>query len=123
MEAADDRSLRQAGDRILDTWQADLRPRKHWTVYFVPITHHDLGYTDTIENVLNRYAGFYDDVVRFCEGAVGQEAKYGTLEDLVAAALCRESTQGSWIGSVTSSGPDRDQGPCSATNRQSAMRN
>ena len=49
-------------DRRSITWQ----PQRKWHVYFIPITHHDLGYTDTIENVLNRYAGFYDDILRFC---------------------------------------------------------
>jgi hypothetical protein len=33
----------------------------------IPIAHHDLGYTDTIENVLYKYDGFYDDILRFCE--------------------------------------------------------
>jgi hypothetical protein len=49
----------------------------------VPITHHDLGYTDTIENVLNLYGGFYDDVLRFCEETKDwpEESKYRyTLE-------------------------------------------
>jgi alpha-mannosidase len=49
-------------DRHSMIWQ----PQRKWDVYFIPITHHDLGYTDTIENVLNRYAGFYDDILRFC---------------------------------------------------------
>ncbi len=77
------RFVLKAGDRVLDMRQVDLRPRKHWTIYFVPITHHDLGYTDTIENVLNRYAGFYDDVVRFCDETKDwpEEAQYRyTLE-------------------------------------------
>jgi len=62
----------------VDTRQMDWQPRKHWTIYFVPITHHDLGYTDTIENVMNRYAGFYDDVLRFCDQTndFPEEAKY-----------------------------------------------
>jgi len=45
------------------TWQ----PGRHWEVYIVPVTHHDLGYTDTLENVLRKYEGFYDDILRFCE--------------------------------------------------------
>ena len=49
-------------DRLSLTWP----PQRKWHVYFIPITHHDLGYTDTIENVLNRYACFYDDILRFC---------------------------------------------------------
>lgn len=61
-------------DRRSVTWQ----PQRKWRVYFIPITHHDLGYTDTIENVLNRYAGFYDDILRFCRETDDwpEEAKY-----------------------------------------------
>jgi len=61
-------------DRHSMTWQ----PQRKWRVYFIPITHHDLGYTDTIENVLNRYAGFYDDILRFCRETDDwpDEAKY-----------------------------------------------
>ena len=61
-------------DRLGLTWQ----PQRKWRVYFIPITHHDLGYTDTIENVLNRYAGFYDDILRFCRETDDwpDEAKY-----------------------------------------------
>ena len=65
--------------RSKSTWQ----PKRHWQVYIVPITHHDLGYTDTIENVLNLYGGFYDDVLRFCEETDDwpEESKYRyTLE-------------------------------------------
>ncbi len=66
-----------------DTKKMLWNPRRHWTVYFVPITHHDLGYTDTIENVLNKYDGFYDDVLRFCQETDDwpEEARYRyTLE-------------------------------------------
>ena len=61
-------------DRHSMTWQ----PQRKWHVYFIPITHHDLGYTDTIENVLNSYAGFYDDILRFCRETDNwpDEAKY-----------------------------------------------
>ncbi|MHC4567656.1 MAG: glycoside hydrolase family 38 N-terminal domain-containing protein, partial [Planctomycetota bacterium] len=61
-------------DRHSITW----RPQRKWRVFFIPITHHDLGYTDTIENVLNRYAGFYDDVLKFCRETDDwpDEAKY-----------------------------------------------
>ncbi len=76
----------KASGTILDTRQIDLRPRKHWTIYFVPITHHDLGYTDTIENVLNLYARFYDDVVRFCD----------ETKDWPAEAQYRYTLEGTW---------------------------
>jgi alpha-mannosidase len=61
-------------DRLSTTWQ----PQRKWEIYFIPITHHDLGYTDTIENVMNRYAGFYDDILRFCRDTEDwpEEAKY-----------------------------------------------
>ncbi len=64
----------QEHDRHSMIWQ----PQRKWDIYFVPITHHDLGYTDTIENVLNRYAGFYDDILRFCRQTDNwpDEAKY-----------------------------------------------
>ena len=73
----------KVNDQVCDTKTIQWRPRRHWEVYFVPITHHDLGYTDTIENVLNRYDGFYDDVLRFCKETDDwpQEARYRyTLE-------------------------------------------
>lgn len=64
----------QEQDRHDMTW----KPQRKWEVYFVPITHHDLGYTDTIENVLNRYADFYYDILRFCRETDDwpDEAKY-----------------------------------------------
>ncbi len=68
----------QVDGRAQDERTIDLHPARHWKVHFVPITHHDLGYTDTIENVLNRYAGFYDDVLRFCDETADwpEDAKY-----------------------------------------------
>ena len=57
----------KAGDKMLDSQAIDWRPGRHWRIFYVPVTHHDLGYTDTIENVLEQYNGFYDNVVRFCE--------------------------------------------------------
>ncbi|MBN1422692.1 MAG: hypothetical protein JXP34_28205 [Planctomycetes bacterium] len=64
----------KARDRRVVDWS----PGRRWRVFFVPITHHDLGYTDTIENVLDTYAGFYDDVLRFCEETEDwpEESKY-----------------------------------------------
>lgn len=50
-------------DRLKTTW----KPGRHWEVCMVPVTHHDLGYTDTLENVLLKYDGFYDNILKFCE--------------------------------------------------------
>ena len=55
-------------DRREVTWPAATSQRgRRWKVYIVPITHHDLGYTDSIENVLHKYDSFYDDILRFCD--------------------------------------------------------
>ena len=64
------------------TWQ----PKRHWQVFIVPITHHDLGYTDTIENVLNLYDSFYDNVLRFCE----------ETEDWPETSKYRYTLEGTW---------------------------
>jgi alpha-mannosidase len=57
----------KVGGEILDQMVMEWRPRKHWEIYLTPIAHHDLGYTDTIEGVLRKYRGIYEDVLRFCE--------------------------------------------------------
>ena len=72
----------KAQDARKITWQ----PQRHWEVCLVPIAHHDLGYTDTIENVLRRYDGFYDDVLRFCR----------QTDDWPEEAKFRYSVEGSW---------------------------
>lgn len=56
----------RSGRSVLARHKMTWLPQRHWRVYVVPITHHDLGYTDTIENVMKLYDGFYDDVIRFC---------------------------------------------------------
>jgi alpha-mannosidase len=52
--------------------------QRHWEICLVPITHHDLGYTDTIEHVMRAFAGFYDNVLRFCDETADwpDESKY-----------------------------------------------
>ncbi len=52
---------------ILDKRAMQWTPRKHWHVYFLPIAHHDYGYTSTIEEVLKSYRGFYEDILRYCD--------------------------------------------------------
>jgi hypothetical protein len=70
--------LLKVNEEIQDRRQMMWQPRRHWKVYIVPITHHDRGYTDTIENVLNKYDSFYDDILRFCEDTEHwpKESKY-----------------------------------------------
>jgi hypothetical protein len=57
----------KSNGKVQDQREMDWKPRKHWEVYMVPIAHHDFGYTHTIEEVLLRYDGFYDNILRFCE--------------------------------------------------------
>jgi len=45
------------GGRERDRCAMEWAPQRRWTVYMVPIAHHDFGYTDTIENVLRSYGG------------------------------------------------------------------
>ena len=72
----------QIRGRLTQTWE----PQRHWEVYVVPITHHDLGYTDTIENVMNLYDNFFDDVLRFCE----------ETEDWAHESKYRYTVEGAW---------------------------
>ena len=48
------------------------------TVYFIPITHHDLGYTHTIDDLLAAYCQYYDSILDFCDRTADypDEAKY-----------------------------------------------
>lgn len=64
--------------KIIDRLTAEWRPSKHWEIYMVPIAHHDLGYTDTIEGVLKKYHRIFHDVLRFCEETddFPEEAKF-----------------------------------------------
>ncbi len=67
-----------AGGKVQDRRTIPWQPGRHWEVCLVPISHHDLGYTDTLENVLRKYDGFYDDILRFCSETdqFPEEAKF-----------------------------------------------
>lgn len=68
----------KSDEKVYDKQIIDWEPRKHWEIYMVPIAHHDLGYTDTIEGVLHKYCMIYEDVLRFCEETEDfpEEAKF-----------------------------------------------
>lgn len=62
-------------------WKAQRR----WEVHFIPVTHHDLGYTEAIEPLLDTYCGYYDRILDFCRetSAYSEEAQYRyTVEEL-----------------------------------------
>jgi len=42
-------------------------PERHWEVYLVHYSHHDLGYTDLPENVLREHVEILDQALDYCE--------------------------------------------------------
>jgi hypothetical protein len=68
----------KTNNTIWDHHKMEWQPQRHWEVFMVPISHHDLGYTDAIENILLKHDGFYDDILRFCEETrdFPEESKY-----------------------------------------------
>ena len=47
-------------------------------ICFTPITHHDLGYTHTIDDLLEVYCGYYDRILDFCDATADypEDARY-----------------------------------------------
>lgn len=52
----------EARDQRTVGWQ----PQRHWEVYVIHNSHHDLGYTDLPSNVLREHDRFLDEVIDFC---------------------------------------------------------
>ncbi|MBN1350019.1 hypothetical protein JXJ21_11460 [candidate division KSB1 bacterium] len=61
-------------------------PQRHWEVHLVQFAHHDLGYTDLPQNVLDDYLTFIDDVIQFCDDT----------KDLPAEAQFRYTIETTW---------------------------
>ncbi|MCS7236650.1 MAG: glycosyl hydrolase-related protein [Thermoguttaceae bacterium] len=74
------------GGKIQATVELTWRPSHLWQVCLVPISHHDLGYTDTLENVLSFYERVYDQVLQFCE----------QTDDYPEEAKFRYTIEGAW---------------------------
>ncbi len=55
------------GTRMLDRREFTWFPGKHWEIYLVHGSHHDLGYTDIPSNVLSEHDHHLDKVLEFCE--------------------------------------------------------
>ncbi len=60
-------SICDSSGNVLSEMTIDWKPKRHWTIYLVQYSHHDLGYTDIPQNVLDEYIGFYDSIIEFCE--------------------------------------------------------
>lgn len=56
-----------AAGAIQDEQTVDWQPVRHWEVYLMHFSHHDLGYTDLPADVLREHAAILDDVVRYCD--------------------------------------------------------
>jgi len=76
----------KVGGEVQDRREMTWTPQRHWEVYMIPISHHDFGYTHTIEKVLLRYDDFYDNILRFCE----------ETEDWPFESQFRYMVEGSW---------------------------
>jgi len=55
------------GVDILASKELVWKPGKHWNVYLVQVSHHDLGYTDLPTNVLREYDTFFDNMLGMCK--------------------------------------------------------
>ena len=55
-----------AGGQVQDARTVLWTPQRHWEVYLVNGSHHDLGYTDLPSNILREHDTFVDEVLRFC---------------------------------------------------------
>ena len=55
-----------------------VMPQKEWEVSFVPLSHHDYGYTEVIDRLREQFCAYYEDVLDFCARTDGypEEAKY-----------------------------------------------
>ena len=53
--------------QVQDQTTVNWTPQRHWQIYLVHSSHHDLGYTDLPSNLLREHDRFLDDVLRFCD--------------------------------------------------------
>jgi hypothetical protein len=54
------------GGQVQDQQTVAWTPERHWQVYLVHGSHHDLGYTDLPSNVLREHDRFLDQVLDYC---------------------------------------------------------
>ena len=73
-------------NKIQDRKEMSWTPRKHWEICMIPMSHHDLGYTNSIEHVFRQYDETYRQVIQFCE----------ETEDYPEEAKFRYSIEQSW---------------------------
>lgn len=66
-EKMDEEFILFAKGKVQDNKTTKLKPQRHWNVYLVHLSHHDIGYTNLPTNVLRIHDGFMDDILCFCE--------------------------------------------------------
>lgn len=66
-EKVDVEFILSAEGKVQDKRGVKLEPQRHWNVYLVHLSHHDIGYTGLPTDVLREHDGYMDDILRFCE--------------------------------------------------------
>ena len=59
--------LRTEDGKIKDEMTLLWKPKRLWKIFLVQFSHHDLGYTNLPQNVLNEYIKIYDHVIKSCK--------------------------------------------------------
>ncbi len=54
-------------DEKIDEKVIEWVPHKHWEVYIVHGSHHDLGYTDLPNHILKEHKGYIENILEYCE--------------------------------------------------------
>ncbi len=58
--------------------RATIQPQRKWTLYLLPHSHTDIGYTDLQSRVAKNHLDYLDSVIDFCKATEGypEEARY-----------------------------------------------
>jgi len=51
----------------IDEKIVEWRPQRHWQIYLVHGSHHDLGYTGLPDRILEEHKGYIEDILKYCE--------------------------------------------------------
>ena len=47
-------------------YQTTLAPVRHWRIYLIPFSHHDLGYTDLPEVCIQQHKDYFNSIIDYC---------------------------------------------------------
>ncbi len=73
----------RVGEVESGTVSLQLEPVRHWQVYVVPFSHHDLGYTDVPEVCIQQHKDYFRRIVDYCRQTddFPEEAKFRWTAD------------------------------------------